>query len=48
VLKSDNGGKGWTVFAPTDAAFQDLLAKVPDLTDDEITDVLKYHVIADS
>ena len=48
LLKSNNGGKGWTVFAPTDAAFQDLSDKVPDLTDDEVTDVLKYHVVADT
>uniref|UniRef100_A0A7S0AQ34 FAS1 domain-containing protein n=1 Tax=Minutocellus polymorphus TaxID=265543 RepID=A0A7S0AQ34_9STRA len=51
TLKSDNDGKGWTVFAPTDEAFEVLFASIPEddpLTDTEIRKVLTYHVVADT
>jgi len=51
TLKSDNDGKGWTVFSPTDEAFEDLFASIPEddpLTDTEIRKVLTYHVVADT
>jgi len=35
-----------TVFAPTNAAFEAALAAFPDLTDDQITEILTYHVLA--
>ena len=36
----------FTVFAPTNEAFAEALAAYPDLTDDQITEILLYHVIA--
>ncbi len=38
----------FTVFAPTNDAFAEALAANPDLTDDQITEILLYHVIAGS
>ena len=35
-----------TVFAPTNEAFEAALAAFPDLTDDQITEILTYHVLA--
>lgn len=43
TLRGDNGGDGYTVFAPTNAAF-DALASVP--SGDALTEVLLYHVVA--
>jgi len=42
TLRSDNGGAGFTVFAPTEAAFAALPA-VP--TGQALVDVLTYHVV---
>jgi len=42
TLRSDNGGAGFTVFAPTEAAFAALPA-VP--TGQDLVDVLTYHVV---
>jgi len=42
TLRSDNGGDGFTVFAPTEDAFAALSA-VP--SGDALTDVLLYHVV---
>jgi transforming growth factor-beta-induced protein len=43
TLRSDNGGAGFTVFAPTEDAFAGLSA-VP--SGDALTQVLLYHVVA--
>lgn len=43
TLRGDNGGEGYTVFAPTDEAF-DALSSVP--SGDALTNVLLYHVVA--
>lgn len=43
TLRSDNGGAGFTVFAPTEAAFAALPA-VP--TGQALVDVLTYHVVS--
>jgi len=43
TLRGDNGGKGYTVFAPTEAAFAALEA-VP--TGQDLTEVLLYHVVS--
>ncbi|MDH3207159.1 MAG: fasciclin domain-containing protein [Gemmatimonadota bacterium] len=42
ALRGDNGGAGFTVFAPTDAAFA-ALPSVP--TGQDLVDVLTYHVV---
>jgi len=42
TLRDDNGGAGYTVFAPTNEAFAALVA-VP--AGDALTDVLLYHVV---
>jgi transforming growth factor-beta-induced protein len=42
TLRTDNGGDGFTVFAPTEDAFA-ALSSVP--TGDALTDVLLYHVV---
>jgi transforming growth factor-beta-induced protein len=42
TLRSDNAGAGWTVFAPTEAAFA-ALSSVP--TGQALTDILTYHVL---
>jgi len=42
TLRSDNGGAGFTVFAPTDDAFA-ALSSVP--TGQALVDVLTYHVV---
>lgn len=39
-------GSGLTVFAPTNGAFTDAAATVASLSDAQVGDVLKYHVIA--
>ncbi|MEM1320424.1 MAG: fasciclin domain-containing protein [Bacteroidota bacterium] len=39
-----NGAGPFTVFAPTNQAFQDLGVNLDDLTDAELTDILLYHV----
>lgn len=43
TLRSDNNGDGWTVFAPTDEAFE-ALSSVPE--GDALVDVLTYHVVS--
>lgn len=43
TLRGDNGGNGYTVFAPTDAAFAQL-SSVP--SGQALVDVLTYHVVA--
>jgi transforming growth factor-beta-induced protein len=43
TLRGDNGGNGFTVFAPTEAAFS-ALAGVP--SGQALVDVLTYHVVA--
>jgi transforming growth factor-beta-induced protein len=43
ALRGDNGGQGYTVFAPTEAAFAALPA-VP--TGQDLVDVLTYHVVS--
>ena len=43
TLRGDNGGDGYTVFAPTEAAFAALGANVP--SGQALTDVLTYHVL---
>ncbi len=35
----------FTVFAPTNEAFDEALAAYPDLTEEEITEILTYHVL---
>jgi transforming growth factor-beta-induced protein len=35
----------YTVFAPTNAAFEEALNAFPDLTEEEITEILTYHVL---
>lgn len=42
TLRGDNEGSGYTVFAPTDDAF-DALSSVP--SGDDLTNVLLYHVV---
>jgi transforming growth factor-beta-induced protein len=42
TLRGDNGGSGFTVFAPTNAAFA-ALASLP--SGDALVDVLTYHVV---
>lgn len=42
TLRGDNGGDGYTVFAPTNAAF-DALSAVP--SGDDLTNTLLYHVV---
>ena len=42
TLRGDNNGAGYTVFAPTDAAFA-ALSSVP--TGQDLVDVLTYHVV---
>jgi transforming growth factor-beta-induced protein len=44
ALSDPNGS--FTVFAPTNEAFEDALAAFPDLTEEQITEILTYHVIA--
>ena len=43
LASSDNE---FTVFAPTNEAFETALAAFPDLTEEQITEILLYHVIA--
>lgn len=46
ILAALSGSGEFTVFAPTNEAFATALAANPDLTDDQITEILTYHVIA--
>ena len=53
VTTLNSGSNQYTVFAPTNAAFQDLLEAIgqtslDDIPDDVLRDVLEYHVIAGS
>jgi transforming growth factor-beta-induced protein len=45
ALKNSNNGNGFTVFAPTNAAFQALGVDLSTLTADQLTNILLYHVI---
>lgn len=46
ILSTLGGSGEFTVFAPTNSAFEEALAAFPDLTDEQITEILTYHVIA--
>lgn len=46
ILSALGGSGEFTVFAPTNEAFEEALAENPGLTDDQITEILTYHVIA--
>lgn len=46
LLASERGDdEEFTVFAPTNEAFAEALAAFPDLTDEQITEILTYHVV---
>lgn len=45
VLDAITGDGPYTIFAPTDAAFEEISAVTSGLTDDQISEVLKYHVL---
>jgi transforming growth factor-beta-induced protein len=45
AISDENGS--FTIFAPTDAAFEEISAVTATLTDAQISTVLSYHVIAD-
>lgn len=45
TLSTSNEGNGYTVFAPTDAAFAELGIDVTALDRDELRDILLYHVV---
>ncbi|KAG7359337.1 secreted/surface protein with fasciclin-like repeat domain [Nitzschia inconspicua] len=38
----------WTVFAPTNAAFEAIASVLPELSEETVTDVLLFHVVADA
>ena len=46
ILDALSGDGEFTVFAPTDEAFETALEAFPDLTDEQITEILTYHVLA--
>ncbi len=46
VLTAITGDGPYTIFAPTDAAFAEIVGVTSTLTDAQISEVLKYHVIA--
>lgn len=46
VLAAISGDGPYTVFAPTDAAFAEISDVTATLTDAQISEVLKYHVVA--
>lgn len=46
ILDALSGDGEFTVFAPTNEAFDAALEAFPDLTDEEITEILTYHVLA--
>lgn len=48
ALQSDNGGEGFTVFAPQNQAFDALGLDLSTLTTEELSNVLLYHVIGQS
>ena len=45
VLAAINGEGPYTIFAPTDAAFAEISGVTGGLTDAQISEVLKYHVV---
>jgi transforming growth factor-beta-induced protein len=45
ILEALSGDGEFTVFAPTDEAFETALEAFPDLTDEQITEILTYHVL---
>jgi len=45
VLDAITGDGPYTIFAPTDAAFEEISAVTSGLTDAQISEVLKYHVV---
>jgi len=46
ILDTLSGDGEFTVFAPTNEAFDAALEAFPDLTDEQITEILTYHVLA--
>lgn len=47
ILETLSGSDNeFTLFAPTNEAFAEVLAAFPNLTDEQITEILLYHVIA--
>jgi len=42
---SDAATNSWTVFAPTDAAFETFLQENPNASDEDVTNVLKLHIV---
>jgi transforming growth factor-beta-induced protein len=47
ILNALSSDGTFTVFAPTNEAFEDALAAFPNLTEEEITEILTYHVLTD-
>jgi transforming growth factor-beta-induced protein len=45
VLDAVNASNNITVFAPTDAAFDEIASVIPTLTEAQITDILLYHTV---
>jgi transforming growth factor-beta-induced protein len=45
ILDALSGDGEFTVFAPTNEAFEAALEAYPDLTDEQITEILTYHVL---
>jgi transforming growth factor-beta-induced protein len=45
ALQGDNAGAGFTLFAPGDPAFTDLGIDLSTLSDEQLADVLLYHVV---
>jgi len=44
LVEPFSGNRNFTVFAPTDEAFAEIAAVIPTLTQDQIAEVLSYHV----
>jgi len=45
VLNTTLTSDKWTVFAPTDEAFENAFESIAGLTDDSILDIMKYHTV---
>ena len=45
VLEAISGDGPYTIFAPTDAAFEEISGVTAGLSDEQISEVLKYHVV---
>jgi uncharacterized surface protein with fasciclin (FAS1) repeats len=48
ALASDNSGDGFTLFAPTNAAFDGLGVDLSTLATTDLANVLRYHVVGDT